>query len=96
MRGTILNALRVALRINSGKNIYNFGTPERLRTPRCSIFTGEVVTENGSCSAAFCESAALRDYPLRLTMFASSPLGEGGIAAGDDGRGTPGQASFPL
>ena len=28
-----------ALRINSGKNIYNFGAPERLRTLRCSIFT---------------------------------------------------------
>ena len=24
----------------------------------------------------------------------SRPLGEGGIAAGDDGRGTPGQAGF--
>ena len=31
--------------------------------------------ENGSCSAAFCESAALRGYPLRLTTFASSPKG---------------------
>ena len=28
-----------ALRIVSGKNIYNFGAPERLRTLRCSIFT---------------------------------------------------------
>ena len=27
------------LRIVSGKNIYNFGAPERLRTLRCSIFT---------------------------------------------------------
>ena len=74
MRGTILNALRVALRIISGKIILYFGTPERLRTLRCSIFTGWVVTENGSCSAAFCESAALRGYPLRLTTFARFPL----------------------
>ena len=74
MRGTILNALRVALRIISGKIILYFGTPERLRTLRCSIFTGGVVTENGSCSAAFCESAALRGYPLRLTTFARFPL----------------------
>ena len=29
-----------ALRIISGKNIYNFGAPERLRTLRCSIFMG--------------------------------------------------------
>ena len=58
--GTILNALRVALRINSGKNIYNFGIAERLRALRYPIFTGGVVEGNGICSAAFCESAALR------------------------------------
>ena len=58
--GTILNALRVALRINSGKIIYNFGIAERLRALRYPIFTGGVVMGNGICSAAFCESAALR------------------------------------
>ena len=36
-----------------GKNIYNFGIPERLRTLRYSIFTGGVVEENGSCRACF-------------------------------------------
>ena len=60
LRGTIWNALRVALRINQGKNIYNFGIPERLRTLRYSIFTGGVVEKNGIGSAAFYESAALR------------------------------------
>ena len=60
LRGTIWNALRVALRINQGKNIYNFGIPERLRTLRYSIFTGGVVEKNGIFSAAFFESAALR------------------------------------
>ena len=35
-----MNALRVALRINSGKNIYNFGIAERLRALRYPIFTG--------------------------------------------------------
>ena len=59
-RETIGNALRVALRINSGKNIYNFGIAERLRALRYSIFTGGVVEESSICSAAFCESAALR------------------------------------
>ena len=65
-----------ALTMFSGKIILNFGTPERLRTLRCSIFTGGVVTGNGSCSAAFCESAALRGYPLRLTTFARFPKGK--------------------
>ena len=32
--------------------------PERLRTLRHCIFTGGDVEENGSCRAAFCESAA--------------------------------------
>ena len=71
------------------------------------IFTGGVVEENGSCRAAFCESAALGGIPPQSLLrkasspkgtpygnagnFAatakSRPLGEGGIAAGDDGRG---------
>ena len=50
-----------ALRINSGKIIFNFGIAERLRTLRYSIFTGGVAAGNGRCSAAFCESAALRE-----------------------------------
>ena len=64
-----MNARRVALRIFSGKIIYNFGIAERLRALRYPIFTGGVVEENGICSAAFCESAALR-------ASACSPLGE--------------------
>ena len=51
---------RCTLRIFSGKNILNFGFQESLRTFLKPIFTGGVVTENGICSAAFCESAALR------------------------------------
>ena len=45
----------------SGKIIFNFGIAERLRTLRYSIFTGGVVEGSGRCSAAFCESAALRE-----------------------------------
>ena len=56
-----MNALRVALRINSGKNIYNFGIAERLRALRYPIFTGGVVEGNGICSAASYGSAALRE-----------------------------------
>ena len=49
-----------ALRIISGKNIFNFGFQESLRTFLKPIFTGGDVEETGICSAAFCESAALR------------------------------------
>ena len=61
-------APRVALRIISGKNIYNFAILENLRIFQNCLFTGGVVTESSICSAAFCESAALRETnPLRLT-----------------------------
>ena len=50
-----------ALRIISGKIILNFGVQKRLRAFLNPIFTDGVVTENGICSAAFCESAALRE-----------------------------------
>ena len=52
--------LRCALHIISGIIIYN----SRLSRPAGRskrIFTGGAVTENGICSAAFCESAALRE-----------------------------------
>ena len=49
-----------ALRIISGRIILNFGFQESLQTFLKPIFTGGVVEGNGICSAAFCESAALR------------------------------------
>ena len=61
--------LRCALHIFSGKIILNFGFQESLRTFLKPIFTGGVVEGNGSCSAAFCESAALR-------VVLAPPLGE--------------------
>ena len=48
------------LRIISGNIIFYFGFQESLRTFLKPIFTGGVVTANFICSAAFCESAALR------------------------------------
>ena len=42
-----MNALRVALRINSGRIILNFGFQESLRTFLKPIFTGGVPTEKG-------------------------------------------------
>ena len=58
-----------ALAMFSGKNIYNFAILENLRIFQNCLFTGGVVTANGICSAAFCESAALR-------AGARSPSGE--------------------
>ena len=55
-----------ALRIISGRTILNFGVQKRLRAFLNPIFTDGVVTENGICSAAFCESMALRACPLPL------------------------------
>ena len=55
-----------ALRIISGRTILNFGVQKRLRAFLNPIFTDGVITENGICSAAFCESAALQAYPLPL------------------------------
>ena len=54
-----MNALRDALRIISGKNIL-FVNRENLRIFPIYFFTGGVVAANSICSAAFCESAALR------------------------------------
>ena len=60
--------------------------PERLRTLRHCIFTDGVVEKNGSCSAAFCESAALRrkaELPQSKPVGFASSLWEGafGMAA---------------
>ena len=50
----------------SGKNIFNFGVLKSQRAFQNPISTGGVVEENGICSAAFCESAALRTCPLPI------------------------------
>ena len=78
-----------ALRIFSGKIIYNFGIAERLRALRYPIFTGGVVMGNSICSAAFCESAALRekDSPSQ-----SSPVG---LASSPKGRALGTAEKFP-
>ena len=50
----------------SGKNIFNFGVLKSLRAFQNPISTGGVVEENGICSAAFCESAALREKSAQV------------------------------
>ncbi len=62
-------AAACALAIISGRIILNFGFQESLRTFLKPIFTEGDVEETGICSAAFCESAALR-------AGACSPSGE--------------------
>ena len=85
---TILNARRAALRMFSGKSIYNRAMPGGLRTARHCVFTGVVVAANGICSAAFCESAVQREAGLtpqtlwqnrKVSRTAkASPFGRGG------------------
>ncbi len=58
-----------ALAMFSGKNIYNFAILENLRIFQNCLFTGGVVEENGICSAAFCESAALREGTASLRPY---------------------------
>ena len=67
-----------ALRIISGRTILNFGVQKRLRAFLNPIFTDGVVTENGICSAAFCERAALRlaSSPLQSPLVTTLPKGE--------------------
>ena len=61
-----MNARRVALRIFSGKNIYNFGIAERLRTLRYPIFTEKSRSGKRQLQRWFpAETVALRGYPFR-------------------------------
>ena len=66
-----------ALAIFSGKIIFNRAMPERLRTLRHCIFTGGVVEENGICSAAFCESAALRGITPSVIAYGDATFPKG-------------------
>ena len=65
--GTILNALRVALGIFSGRIILNFGFQKSLRTFLKPIFTKEVVKGNGRC----------RDTPSVLPLRVKPPSPRG-------------------
>ena len=68
-----------ALRIISGKNIYNFAILENLRIFQNCLFTGGVVKENSICSAAFYESAALQGIvgsPSQSPAVTALPKGE--------------------
>ena len=67
-----------ALAIFSGIG-FLFGIQKSLRAFLNPLFTSRVVTENGICSAAFCESAALRGSKPSPSSLrdATSPEGRG-------------------
>ena len=69
----------------SGKNIFNFGVLKSLRAFQNPISTGGVVEENGICSAAFCESAAL-GAGARSPERADFPRPGEDVTAGDKKR----------
>ena len=71
-----MNGFRCALAMFSGRIILNFGISERLRAFRYPIFMGGVVEGDDICSAAFCESAALR-RKLLPTFSRLNPLRRG-------------------
>ena len=77
-----LNALRVALRINSGKIILNFGVQKRLRAFLNPIFTDGVVKENGICSACFLRKrGAAGKFLVKPQSLRACPLPLGGAVA---------------
>ena len=58
--GTIENGLRLCSGHNERNCFFLFWIQKSLRAFLNPLFTGGVVKENGICSAAFCESVALR------------------------------------
>ena len=106
-----MNALRVALRINSGRIILNFGFQESLRTFLKPIFTGGVGTNSLSQSLTALTAPSGREplarpdalrFSLKLYRHAKGPISEGAVAVGDWGsspteKGCPpiGRQPFP-
>ena len=96
-RRTIWNALRGALRINSGKNIYNFGAPERLRTLRCSIFTrrGYPLSHLATLDASSPKGTPWSYAGNFAATTKSRPLGEGGCDQREQAEGVSEQQRTP-
>ncbi len=59
-----LHGLRFALAMFSGKNIFDFGTPERLRTLRCPIFT----ERNSCCKKDYRNRRGVSDTLFIITL----------------------------
>ena len=93
-----MNALRVALRIISGKNIYNFAILENLRIFQNCLFTGGVGTNSLSQSLTALTAPSGREplarpdalrFSLKLYRHAKGPISEGAVAVGDWGSSPP-------
>ena len=100
-----------ALRIFSGKNIYNFAILENLRIFQNCLFTGGVGTNSLSQSLTALTAPSGREplarpdafhFSLKLYRHAKGPISEGAVAVGDWGsspteKGCPpiGRQPFP-
>ena len=83
-----------ALRIFSGKNIYNFAILENLRIFQNCLFTGGVGTNSLSQSLTALTAPSGREplarpdafhFSLKLHRHAKGPISEGAVAVGDWG-----------
>ena len=72
-----LAAVVVVASHNQRKDHLYFAILENLRIFQNCLFTGGVVKENGICSAAFCESAALREVPPQSAHYVRIQLPQG-------------------
>ena len=61
----------------SAEELFLFVVSKRLRAFRNYFFTGGVVKENGICSAAFCESAALRGITPSVIAYGDATFPKG-------------------
>ena len=71
-----------ALRIISGKNIYNFAILENLRIFQNCLFTGGVITESGSCRAGFLRKhsrGGINVLPASTSLSSTTPAHENGV-----------------
>ena len=100
-----MNALRVALRIFSGKNIYNFAILENLRIFQNCLFTGGVGTNSLSQSLTALTAPSGREplarpdalrFSLKLYRHAKGPISEGAVERTRDWGSFPPTKKLPL
>ena len=93
-----------ALRIFSGKNIYNFAILENLRIFQNCLFTGGVGTNSLSQSLTALTAPSGREplarpdafhFSLKLYRHAKGPISEGAVAVGDWGSSPTGKGCLP-
>ena len=93
-----------ALRIFSGKNIYNFAILENLRIFQNCLFTGGVGTNSLSQSLTALTAPSGREplarpdalrFSLKLYRHAKGPISEGAVAVGDWGSSPTEKGCLP-